>query len=277
MPLTETETDNLATRILNASDARTSIAPITDERTEFDLQDAYRVSARILARRMARGEQPVGWKIGFTNRTIWDEYGIHAPIWGPMYASTVTETEQPDIPITCGLGRFVEPRIEPEIVFRLAAPPRPDMDERDLLACIEAVAHGFEIVQSLYPGWRFRAADTIAAFGLHGCLCHGPFIPIASEPDSSHWTAMLSSFSIRLSRDGVFVDEGSAANVLGSPLSALRHFVRGLAEHPFGGGLRSGDLVTTGTITRAFPVRAGERWATAVTGLPVPGLSIAFT
>ena len=277
MPLTETETDDLAHRILAASDARTSIAPLTDKRVDFDLQDAYRVSARILAQRIARGEQPIGWKIGFTNRTIWDEYGVHAPIWGPIYASTITGTEQPDIPISCDLARFVEPRIEPEIVFRLAAPPRPDMDEHDLLACIDAVAHGFEIVQSLYPGWRFRAADTIAAFGLHGCLCHGPFIPIASKPDPSHWTAMLSSFSIRLSRDSVFTDEGSGANVLGSPLSALRHLVRGLAEHPFGRGLRSGDLVTTGTITRAFPVRAGERWATLVTGLSVPGLSIEFT
>jgi 2-keto-4-pentenoate hydratase len=87
---------------------------------------------------------------------------------------------------------------------------------------------------------------------------------------------MLSSFAITLSRDGVFIDEGIATNVLGGPLSALRHFVQGLAEHLLGDGLRSGDLVTTGTITRAFPVQAGERWATIVTGLPVPGLRIAF-
>ena len=88
---------------------------------------------------------------------------------------------------------------------------------------------------------------------------------------------MLSSFSIRLSRDGVFIDEGSAANVLGGPLSALQHFVRGLAEHPFDRGLRAGDMVTTGTVTRAFPVQPGELWATSVMGLPVPGLSIAFS
>jgi 2-keto-4-pentenoate hydratase len=27
-------------------------------------------------------------------------------------------------------------------------------------------------------------------------------------------------------------------------------------------GIEPGDLVTTGTITRAFPVRAGETWTT---------------
>lgn len=276
MNLTEAEADALARRILAASDAAASIAPITDERPDFDLDDAYRVAARILECRIARGERPVGWKIGFTNRTIWDEYAVYAPIWGPIYAGTVTGTQRPDIPVACGLERLVEPRIEPEIVFRLKAPPQPGMDEQDLVSCIDAVAHGFEIVQSLFPGWRFRAPDTVAAFGLHGRLCHGPFVPVAGDPDRSRWAAMLSDFTIALDRDGVEIDRGVAANVLGGPLSALRHFARGLAERPYGGGLKAGDLVTTGTITRAFPVQPGERWATRITGLPVPNLAIDF-
>ena len=83
------DTSALAERILAALDATASIPPLTDSDPAFDLDAAYRVSAEITRRRMARGERPVGWKIGFTNRTIWDEYGVHAPIWGPMYASTV--------------------------------------------------------------------------------------------------------------------------------------------------------------------------------------------
>ena len=30
-----------------------------------------------------------------------------------------------------------------------------------------------------------------------------------------------------------------------------------------------GDVVTTGTLTRAFPVAAGERWETRIDGLPL--------
>ena len=37
---------------------------------------------RIRRLRIARGERPLGYKIGFTNRGIWDRYGVHAPIWG---------------------------------------------------------------------------------------------------------------------------------------------------------------------------------------------------
>jgi 2-keto-4-pentenoate hydratase len=35
-------------------------------------------------------------------------------------------------------------------------------------ACIDWIAHGIEIVQSHFPGWKFQAADTIADWALHG-------------------------------------------------------------------------------------------------------------
>ena len=80
---------SVATRILDASAARKPIPPITDSDTEFDLAQAYAVSAEITSRRSTRGEHRVGWKIGFTNSAIWKEQGLNAPIWGPMYDKTV--------------------------------------------------------------------------------------------------------------------------------------------------------------------------------------------
>jgi 2-oxo-3-hexenedioate decarboxylase len=68
-----------------------------------------------------------------------------------------------------------------------------------------------------------------------------------------------------------------AANVLGGPLSALKHLVAGMAEYPTGLALRSGDLVTTGTVTRAFPITPGETWRTEIDGIPTPGVSLHFT
>jgi len=46
------------------------------------------------------------------------------------------------------LMHLAEPRIEPEIVFRLAAAPVAGMDERTMLESVDWVAHGFEVVQS---------------------------------------------------------------------------------------------------------------------------------
>jgi 2-oxo-3-hexenedioate decarboxylase len=273
LPLAKDEVARLAERILVAGDSVRSIAPITDCIAGFDLSDAYRVSAAVTRARIARGERPIGWKIGFTNETIWDEYGVHAPIWGPIYDSTLAAADSDGI-ARCTVGMLVEPRIEPEIAFRFASPPHPDMDETALLGCIDAVAHGFEIVQSIFPGWRFKAADTVAAFALHGRYVRGPLVAIA-DAERADWQKTLREFSITLFRDGAEIDRGAARNVLGGgPLTALRHFVRGVADDSDGSAVRAGDLVTTGTVTRAFPVKPGERWSTKVEGLPVKGMDI---
>jgi 2-oxo-3-hexenedioate decarboxylase len=165
--------DTIARSLLAALDEGRQIAPLTDADAGFDLAAASRVAAEVTRLREARGEHPVGRKLGFTNRTIWDEYGVHAPIWGPVYDST-TAPLGPALP----LARLVEPRIEPEIVVRLGRAPRAGMSETELMACVTGVALGFELVQSLYPGWRFRAPDTVAAFALHGVLRHGPFAEV---------------------------------------------------------------------------------------------------
>ena len=58
MATDEETTDALASRILAASEAMSPIAPISDGIPSFDLADAYRISAEIVRRRMARGERP---------------------------------------------------------------------------------------------------------------------------------------------------------------------------------------------------------------------------
>ena len=72
------------------------------------------------------------------------------------------------------LAPFVQPRLEPEIMFGFARAPRAGMSEAELAGCIEWVAHGFEIVHTHFDGWRFRHADTVADFALHGRLFVGP-------------------------------------------------------------------------------------------------------
>jgi len=273
LSIAEAEVDRIAARILAAADETCSISPISDDVPGFDLADAYRVANVIARARIARGERPVGWKIGFTNETIWDEYGVHAPIWGPMYDTTAGA----DVDGTLAVGMLVEPRIEPEIAFRIKTPPDPAMDERALLECVDAVAHGFEIVQSVFPGWRFKAADTVAAFALHGRYRHGPFVTIAPA-ERERWRAALSGFAIVLSQGDKEIDRGVGRNVLGGgPLTALRHFVRGHAATESDLKIRSGDIVTTGTVTRAFPVKPGESWSTRLEGLPLRGMKLALT
>ena len=262
----------IAGNVLAALEARQQVTPFSARVDGFRLADAYRVAADVRARRVARGERPVGRKIGFTNRTIWAEYDVWAPIWGTVYDSTVQRLARPQEHFA--LDRMIDPRIEPEIVFGLAHAPEAGMDEAALLGCIDWVAHGYEIVQSIYPDWKFTAADTVAAFGLHGALLIGQ--PRSVSDDRAGWRAALSSFEISLTCDGAEADHGQAANVLGGPLLALRHLVDLLAQDSAQPPLAAGEIVTTGTLTRALPIKPGQRWQTRLQGLPLPGLDVRF-
>lgn len=71
-------------------------------------------------------------------------------------------------------------------------------------------------------------------------------------------------------------DRGVAANVLGSPLLSLGYLVELLERQPQAEPLRPGEIVSTGVITDAHPVRTGETWSTRIDGLPLPGLTIEF-
>lgn len=262
----------IAAEALAALDEGRQIVPFSARYRGFDLDAAYRAAAHVRAVRSARGELPIGRKIGFTNSTIWAEYDVWAPIWGDVYDRTVRDVPAPGDAFR--LGQLAEPRIEPEIVFGMAMAPAAGMDAAALLDCIGWVAHGFEIVQSIFPGWKFAAADTVAAFGLHGALLVGPRHEVA--PRREQWLTTLASFQIELSCDGIIVDRGRAANVLGGPLLALRHLVEFLAHDPAQPPLAAGEIVTTGTLTRAFPIAPGQTWATALHGVALEGLSVRF-
>lgn len=248
------------------------IEPFSTRFEGFDLDAAYRVAAAVHAKRLARGERPIGRKVGFTNRRIWPEYGVWAPIWGHVYDTTVRELAV--VADGFALAGLAEPRIEPEIVFGLATAPRPGLDDGAMLGCIEWVAHGFEIVQSIFPAWKFAAADTAAAYGLHGALLIGERHAIA--PHRDRWLATLSRFEIDLAGDGAVRDRGTAGHVLDGPLSAVRHLVDVLVRCPEHPPLAAGEIVTTGTLTRALPIAAGQTWTTALRGVDLPGIRLRF-
>ena len=246
------------------------VQPFSSRYPGFDMGEAYAVAARVRELRAARGERAVGRKIGFTNPTVQDIYGVHGPIWNFMFDSTVHDLAA--IGGCFELRGLPEPRIEPEIAFHLAATPRPDMDDDALFGCVDWVAHGFEIVQSLFPRWRFAAADSVAAYGLHGAYFLGPKHVVAGERRA--WALALTDFAIELRSDGGVVLQGRGTNVLGGPLEALRHLILELELSDAGDALKPGEIVTTGTSTDAPAVAAGQSWSTRLDGIGVEGLRL---
>ena len=144
-----------------------------------------------------------------------------------------------------------------------------------MLESVDWIAPGFEIVQSHFPDWKFAAADCTAAFGLHGALVVGAPVPV-TERNRPFLVDTLPSFALTLRRGGEVIDEGAGANVLDSPALALAHLASVLAGQPQFPPLAAGEIVTTGTITDAWPVAKGETWTSDYGTLGLPGLTLTF-
>lgn len=237
------------------------------------LQQAYEHQLAVRALRVARGERPRGFKVGFTNRTIWERYGVFAPIWGTVWDTTVRMCEGQGELDVAGCS---EPRLEPECAFGIAATPPANATLHDLFACLDWFAPAFEVVQSHMPGWKFVAADTVADGGLHGRLLVGRRRPVRDvASDAASFEAQLARAKVALLHGDDVKDRGVGSNVLDGPLHALLYFLHALRDCPGAPDLSPGDVVTTGTWTDAWPVRPGERWRARFEA-PMSDLEVVF-
>ena len=263
-----------ARELLDAHDRAELTASFAGRDPEFDLDAAYLVAAQLMQTRRDRGSRPIGRKIGFTNRSIWALYGVDAPMWAHVYDDTVSHAK--DGKATVSLAGTVSPRMEPEILFKLRSPiPVACNDPERLLRSCEWYAHSVEIVHSHFD-WKFKLADAAADWACHARLVIGAPQTIR-EQDIPGLAKALPALKAALLKDGVRRIEGSGANVLGSPAFALGFLADLLSEQPFMEQLAAGEIISTGTITDALPVKPGETWSTEITGLPVQNLTITYT
>jgi 2-keto-4-pentenoate hydratase len=247
----------LEEELIALHDAPREVPPFSQRYPDLTPAAGYRAALRLHEHRLARGWKPAGRKIGFTNRTLWDRYGVHEPMWGWVYDRTLIEAR--DGRASVDLAGLVQPRIEPEIAFKLKKAP-----DGNLVDCIEWMAHAVEIVQCHHPQWKVTIADCTADNGLHGRLIVGAPIPLSDN---------LDKVEARLFKGDRLADKGIGANVLGGPVLSLAHLVELLKKHPEA-PLTTGEIITTGVLTDAHPVARGETWRTEVTGLH--GLTITF-
>jgi 2-oxo-3-hexenedioate decarboxylase len=95
-------------------------------------------------------------------------------------------------------------------------------------------------------------------------------------PRKSEWQRELATFEVELYCDGKLMQRGGGSLVLDSPLNALRHLIELLAHDLDNPPLRAGEIISTGTLTLAMPVKPGERWTTAVSGIPLEEITVQF-
>ena len=226
----------------------------------LSLDAAYELGRDLERVHVSAGWRPAGWKLGFTNQSLWRRLGLDSPIFARIYRETLCDG-------AVAASGLVQPRIEPEVVFGIGAQVSTEADADTVAAAVEWTAAGLEVVQCHFEDWELTPAEAVADAGLHAALAIGA----RTEIDAAAVKG-LATASCDLICDGVLVASGCGTDVLGGPLDALCWLVRALPD-----GLQAGEVVTTGTLTQAFPVETGQRWQHRLTaGIALEPVELAF-
>ncbi|MFC9787114.1 2-keto-4-pentenoate hydratase [Rhodococcus sp. NPDC127528] len=232
------EIDSLARRLDAAQCTVTDTVSLADE-LDLDIADAYRVQEALVGLRLGRGESLVGVKLGFTSKAKMAQMGVSDVIVGRLTDAMVVD-DGGDV----DLHRFIHPKIEPEIAYRLSRDVDLDDPAVDIESCVDAVAPAMEIIDSRYRDFRFTYTDVVADNTSAAAFVIGP------------WHAMQSvgDLAVRLVAGGQSIT-GSTAAILDDPVQAL-HAMLGMCRRrriP----LRAGDVVLAGAATAALPLTPG--------------------
>jgi len=269
-----TNVADLATELLDAYDRRRLVPPPSARDGGLDLVTAYAVEAEIVRRRAAAGHSPVGLKVGFANKAAWRILKLDTLVWAHMYDDTVVTAAHDAA--TLAIAPLVAPKIEPEIVFRMARAPAGPADAAAVLDAVEWIALGFEIIDCVFPDWKFQPADFVASKGLHARLIVGTPLPV-TDAHRAGLAAALGTFTVRLERDGAVAAEGGGRNALRNPALCVGELAAALERTAGAQPLAAGTLVSSGTLTESQPIAAGQSWTARVEGLDVPALTLQTT
>jgi 2-oxo-3-hexenedioate decarboxylase len=249
--------------------------PLSTREPGFDLETAYAIEVEHTRQRRSSGRTTVGRKVGYANKALWRALKLETLVWARMYDDTVTMAAQNAA--TLSLGKMCSPKIELEIVFKLRhAVDTANLDPAAILASVEWLALGFEIVDSVFAEWKFQPADFVAAFGLHAALVVGEPRPVDADLVPS-LVDQLPQCPLRLFKNGELVAQGSGRNSLRSPALCLGELASAIARRAGEEPLAASELVSTGTLTEPQPILPDETWTANVDGLGLPALTLATT
>jgi len=243
MPVTDAPA--LARALYDARRTRVPIPPLTDADPDLDMADGYAVQQELTRLLQADGDTIIGYKVGATSQPVQAMLGVDSPDYGPVWASTVYR-DGDEIP----LSRFIQPKMEAEIVFvlgeRLEGPGVTVLQARQAIA--GAVA-GMEIVDSRIADWKIKLADTVADMASNGAMAVSSRIVPIDDLDPR-------LIGVTLSRSGELVETGAGAAALGDPVAVVAWLANVLGGS--GVALEPGHLVMTGALHAMVPLAAGD-------------------
>jgi 2-keto-4-pentenoate hydratase len=251
----------LAGALFAAERDRRPVAPLTADHPEMTLADAYGVQMANVRARIAGGARVVGKKVGLTSTAMQRNIGVDEPDYGHLFSDMIRREGEP-----ISVSSLIQPKIEAELAFVMAGSVRgPGVTLAEVLHNTAAVMPAFELIDSRIQNWEIKIQDTVADNGSSaGLLLGSRFTPVAGID--------LRCVGLVLEKNGKLLATAAGAEILGHPGQSVVWLANALGAN--GVGLEKGEIVLSGSFTKAFPVAAGETFTATFGGLG--SVSIAF-
>lgn len=188
------------------------------------LEGAYRVQEALFPGPLK------GYKLGLVSEAKQRQMGLGHPIYGRLHPGVFLEGVE--------AGRFIQPRVEPEVAFLLARDLPPGASLGQAMAAIGGTFLALDVLDSVWEGYRFTAEEVVADNASEGGIVLGlrrlPRLPRR----------------LALYQGGRLLTEGPL-EALGDPYPRLLWLAGEV------GGLKAGQVVLLGSPAPAAPLGEG--------------------
>ena len=218
--------------------------PPSEQGRRLDVAEAYRLQDQLREALLARGERLAGWKAAFTNRAAQDANQLAEPGCAFLLASGVLASGA-----AVPFARFSGLAVEAEVAFIMRTDlAGPGVTGARAATAVEGALPALELVDFRYSG-KTVGTDLIAE-GIYASaiVLGGALTPITGLD--------LALEGLVYEHNGAIAATNTAAEVMGNPLTSLAWVANHLGAR--GLGLRAGDVVMTGSVSKLLRPKAGD-------------------
>lgn len=223
--------------------------------------EAYRLQDRLRDALVAQGDRVAGWKVGFTTRAAQQANEVDEPVSAFLLASGVVLTGG-EVPAR----RFVSLAVEAEIALIMRRDlAGPGVTAPQALLAVEGALPALELIDFRYEG-KYVGTDVIAEGVFASVIVLGAALRPIADVD-------LALEGLVYEHNGTVAATNTAAEVMGNPLNSLAWIANHLGAR--GLGLRAGDVVMTGSVSKILRPAAGDTVRATYTRLGSVGVRFA--
>jgi len=258
--LSEADIESLAEVVDTAALQTAPIPMLTAATPALDLDTAYDVQRASIERRLTRGEELVGMKMGLTSRAKMEQMGVHNPIYGHLTSSMLLDDGD-----AISHSEHCHPRVEPEIAFILGEDLQGPTTAAHAMMHVSGICSALEVIDSRYENFKFTLIDVVADNASSSHFVLGNTVRSVEDLD-------ISNLGMVMQVNGKPVQVGSSAAIYEHPARSLAALANMVAER--GEYLPAGFIVLAGGATAAVALQPGDNVTLKAEGLGTCSLTV---